>query len=87
MDFVGVDKSMARFVSEYDNLDYLKPLPNFCTARSAAGFYFGRVPVNKKFHKLKDPWNINTFAGFVGSEVMRDRKYISKTRKHFPGKG
>lgn len=82
MDFVDVNQSMVRFIEEYDNLIILKSITKFFALPGLRlGFILAGSRLIIKFHKLKDPWNINTFAGFVGSEVMRDRKYISKTRK------
>jgi threonine-phosphate decarboxylase len=83
MDFVDVDESMVRFIKEYDNLIILKSVTKFFALPGLRlGFVLACPELIKKFHTLKDPWNINTFAGFVGTEVMRDKKYIDETRKY-----
>lgn len=83
IDFVDVDESMVRFIKEYDNLIILKSVTKFFALPGLRlGFVLACPELIKMFHTLKDPWNINTFAGFVGTEVMGDKQYIDKTHKY-----
>lgn len=83
MDFVDVNESMVSYIDKYDNLIILKSVTKFFALPGLRlGFVLASPKLIKKFHTLKDPWNINTFAGFVGTEVMGDKQYIDKTRKY-----
>lgn len=83
MDFVDVNQSMVRFIKEYDNLIILKSVTKFFALPGLRlGFVLACPELIKRFHTLKDPWNINTFAGFVGTEVIKDKQYIDETRQY-----
>lgn len=81
MDFVDVNESMVEFIEHYNNLIILKSVTKFFALPGLRlGFVLACPELIKKFHTLKDPWNINTFAGFVGAKVLKDQQYIDKTR-------
>ncbi|MCG1012011.1 threonine-phosphate decarboxylase [Tepidanaerobacter sp. GT38] len=83
MDFVDVDESMATFIEKYDNLMVLKSVTKFFALPGLRlGFVLACPELIKRFYTLKDPWNINTFAGLVGAKVLQDKHYIDKTRKY-----
>lgn len=83
MDFVDTDESMVSFIEKYDNLIILKSVTKFFALPGLRlGFVLANRKLIKKLYTLKDPWNINTFAGFVGAGVMRDRQYIANTRQY-----
>lgn len=81
MDFVDKDESLVDLINTHPNLIILKSVTKFF---ALAGLRLGFVLANSKlidrFYKLKDPWNINTFATIVGSRVLREEDYIQKTR-------
>ncbi|AEE91151.1 Threonine-phosphate decarboxylase [Tepidanaerobacter acetatoxydans Re1] len=83
MDFVDKDESMVSYIEEHDNLIILKSVTKFfALAGLRLGFVLANQKLIKRFYDLKDPWNINTFAGFVGSKVMSDKPYIDRTRQY-----
>ncbi|NLZ52014.1 MAG: threonine-phosphate decarboxylase [Thermoanaerobacteraceae bacterium] len=83
MDFVDVSESMVGVIEQYNNLIILKSVTKFFALPGLRlGFVLACPELIKKFYTLKDPWNINTFAGIIGAEVMGDLQYIDKTRKY-----
>lgn len=83
MDFVEENESMVDFIEQYDNLIVLKSATKFFAIPGLRlGFVIANPELMKTFYDLKDPWNINTFAGFVGKEIFKDEKYIQDTRSY-----
>jgi len=83
MDFVIEDESMVGFIEKYNNLIILKSVTKFFALPGLRlGFVLASPDLIKKFSMFKDPWNVNTFAGLVGAQVLQDREYISKTREY-----
>lgn len=83
MDFVEENESMVDFIEQYDNLIILKSVTKFFAIPGLRlGFVLTNPELMKTFYNLKDPWNINTFAGFVGTEIFKDEKYIQDTRSY-----
>ena len=82
MDFVDVNQTMTGLIQKYNNLIILKSVTKFFALPGLRlGFVLAHPELINKFHGFKDPWNINTFAGFVGTEVLKDKSYINKTRQ------
>lgn len=83
MDFVETNESMVDLIEQYDNLIILKSATKFFAIPGLRlGFVLADTELTKKFYDLKDPWNINTFAEFVGIEIFKDEKYIQDTRSY-----
>ncbi|WP_041424146.1 threonine-phosphate decarboxylase CobD [Thermosediminibacter oceani] len=83
MDFVGESQSLCAEVVSRSNVIVLRSLTKFFALPGLRiGFAIGNEELIKKIEKLKDPWNVNTFAGAVGSEVLKDKAYIEKTREY-----
>ncbi|TYP56795.1 threonine-phosphate decarboxylase CobD [Thermosediminibacter litoriperuensis] len=83
MDFVGESQSLCTEVMSCPNVIVLRSLTKFFALPGLRiGFALGNEKLIKKIEKLKDPWNVNTFAGAVGSAVLKETAYIEKTRKY-----
>ncbi|HHW04087.1 MAG TPA: threonine-phosphate decarboxylase [Thermoanaerobacterales bacterium] len=82
MDFVINSQSLIKEVEKYKNLIILRSLTKFFALPGLRiGFAAGNSELVKRINDLKDPWNINTFAGLVGSEVLKDKNYIELTKE------
>jgi len=80
MDFVVAGRSLIKEVENHKNLIILRSLTKFFALPGLRiGFAACNSELKQKTEPLKDPWNINTFAGLVGSEVLRDKKFIDRT--------
>jgi threonine-phosphate decarboxylase len=82
MDFVINSQSLIKEVEKHKNLIILRSLTKFFALPGLrVGFAASNSELIQKISELKDPWNINTFAGLVGSEVLKDKNYIELTKK------
>ncbi|WP_422445227.1 threonine-phosphate decarboxylase CobD [Thermoanaerobacterium sp. DL9XJH110] len=82
MDFVEKSQSMVEQIETHQNLIILKSLTKFFALPGLRiGFALACRRIVEKMYQFKDPWNINTFAGFVGAAVLKDKSYIQRTRE------
>ncbi|MCG0276787.1 MAG: threonine-phosphate decarboxylase CobD [Thermosediminibacteraceae bacterium] len=83
MDFVGEDESSCTEVVHRSNFIVLRSLTKFFALPGLRiGFALTNKELINEIEKLKDPWNVNTFAAAVGKAVLKDRAYIEKTREY-----
>lgn len=82
MDFVEDAYSMVDHLKSHENLIILRSLTKFFALPGLRiGFVLARPHLIEKLRTLKDPWNINTFAGAVTPRVLEDEDYIRKSRE------
>lgn len=82
MDFVAESQSLIKEVEKHKNLIILRSLTKFFALPGLRlGFAACNEWLKQKMMQLKDPWNINTLAGFVGSEVLKDESFIIRTKQ------
>ncbi|MCR4432023.1 MAG: threonine-phosphate decarboxylase CobD [Tepidanaerobacteraceae bacterium] len=82
MDFVINSQTLIKDVEKHKNLIILRSLTKvFALPGLRIGFAAGNRELIQKLEELKDPWNINTFAGLAGCEVLKEKSYIDMTRK------
>lgn len=83
MDFVEEDCSMVEHVGFITNLLILKSLTKFFAIPGLRlGFLISNRNLIQRLYSFKAPWNLNTFAGFVGQEVLRDKEFIKRTKRY-----
>lgn len=82
MDFVENNQTLIKDVEKHKNLVILRSLTKFFALPGLRiGFAAGNSELIQKLEELKDPWNINTFAGAVSCEIFKEKNYINMTRK------
>lgn len=82
MDFVEEPQSMVKSINKNDNLIILKSLTKFFAVPGIRiGFALSNEELINRMNKLKDPWNVNTFAGLIVNVVLEEDNYIQTTRK------
>jgi threonine-phosphate decarboxylase len=82
MDFVEDSYSLVDQIGRHSNLIILRSLTKFFALPGLRiGFALSNPDTIKRLSFLKDPWNINTFAGTVAPYVMKDTEYIEKTKR------
>ena len=83
IDFIGEHESLSKDVIKNPNFIVLRSLTKFFALPGLRiGFAIAGEELIDKIEKLKDPWNVNTFAAAVGKEVLKDEDYIKKTREY-----
>jgi len=81
MDFIDTSYSMLRYIEDTENLIILRSLTKFFALPGLRiGFALSNPAFIEKLNRLKDPWNINTFAGVVAPYVMKDHDFIQRTK-------
>jgi len=83
IDFIGEHESLGREAVNYPNIIILRSLTKFFALPGLRlGFAIANRDLVSRIEKLKDPWNVNTFAAAVGREVLKDEEYIKRTREY-----
>ncbi|MCF6097494.1 threonine-phosphate decarboxylase CobD [Thermovorax subterraneus] len=83
IDFIGEHESLSQEVINNPNTIVLRSLTKFFALPGLRiGFAIADRELINRIEKLKDPWNVNTFAAAVGKEVLKDEDYIKKTREY-----
>lgn len=83
IDFIE-DESVKNEAVEYNNLIVLRSMTKFF---AMAGLRFGYLvsseEIVKKIASFQPPWSVNTVASLIAVESLRDKEYISETRRWF----
>lgn len=84
IEFIGdMSKSLINYIEKYSCLVIIRALTKFY-AMPGIRFGYGICSDKKYLEEIRKkqlPWNINTFAEFAVSEVLRDSDYINKSIK------
>ena len=81
IDFCDNDISLANEAAQSKNLMVVHSLTkSFCIPGARLGFCILHPEIANRFESFIAPWNINSIAQTIGSEIILDTKYLERTK-------
>lgn len=74
--------SLINYLDEYKNIHIIRALTKFYALPGLRLGYgiISNTYIKEKFENSSEPWSVNSYADLAGQIVLKDDKYIKKTR-------